>query len=52
MSPEIWSMTDRIFSHFGQFFALLHPLPLTTQRKMKKKKKKTCGYHFTQVYNK
>ena len=54
MSPEIWSMTDRIFSHLGQFFALLHPLPLKTQRIkiLKKWKKKTCGYHFTQVYNK
>ena len=23
MVPEIWSTTDRIFCHFGQFFALL-----------------------------
>ena len=23
--PEIWSMTDRTFSHFGSFFALLPP---------------------------
>ena len=23
MVPEIWSATDRIFSHFGPFFALL-----------------------------
>ena len=27
MIPEIWSMTDKNFSHFGPFFALLHPLP-------------------------
>ena len=25
MVPEIWSMTDRIFCHFGLFFALLPP---------------------------
>ena len=25
MVLEIWSMTDRIFSHFGPFFALLPP---------------------------
>ena len=27
MVPEIWSTTDRIFCHFGLFFALLHPPP-------------------------
>ena len=32
MILEIWSTTDRFFSHFGPFFALLHPPPLTTQR--------------------
>ena len=25
MFPEIWSATDRIFCHYGPFFALLHP---------------------------
>ena len=25
MVPEIWSATDRIFCHFGWFFALLPP---------------------------
>ena len=25
MVPEIWSATDRIFSHYGPFFALLPP---------------------------
>ena len=25
MVPEIWSMTDKIFCHFVQFFALLSP---------------------------
>ena len=28
MVPEIWSETERIFCHFGPFFALLHPPPL------------------------
>ena len=28
MVPEIWSVTDRIFCHFGPFFALLAPSPL------------------------
>ena len=44
MIPEIWTTTDRICSHFGSFFAHLHPL--TTQRiKILKKwrKKKTPG---------
>ena len=26
MVPETWSMTDRIFCHFGSFFTLLHQL--------------------------
>ena len=30
MVPEIWSVIDRIFSHFGPFFALF--TPLTTQK--------------------
>ena len=25
MVPEIWSATDKIFCHFGPFFALLPP---------------------------
>ena len=25
MVPEIWSVTNRTFSHFGPFFALLPP---------------------------
>ena len=49
MIPEIW--IDRIFSHFGPFFALLNPLlPLTTQRtkilkKWKKYRKISSVYH-------
>ena len=27
MVPEIWSMTDKIFCHYGLFFALLLPPP-------------------------
>ena len=27
MVPEIWSATDRIFCHYGPFFALYPPLP-------------------------
>ena len=42
MIPEILSMTDRILSHFGQFFALLSPLLNNPKNqnfeKMKKKK--------------
>ena len=35
MVPEIWSMTHRIFCHFGPFFALLQK---TTQKQHKKSK--------------
>ena len=59
MIPEIWSTTERIYSHFGPFFALLHPLsPLITQNPEnqnfeKMKKKNNWKYHhFTQVYHK
>ena len=30
MIPEIWIAADRIFSHFGPFFALLAPPPPTS----------------------
>ena len=44
MIPEIWSMTDKCFSHFGPFLALLHPFPLTSQRmKILKKWEKYLG---------
>ena len=41
MAPEIWSATDRIFCHFGPFFALLPPNNPENQNygKMKKKQK-------------
>ena len=32
MILEIWSTADRFFSHFGPFFALLHPPPLNNPK--------------------
>ena len=55
MIPEIWCTTDRIFSNFRPFFALLHPLPpITTNRiKILRQWKNTWRYHhFTQVHHK
>ena len=44
MVPEIWSATDRILCHFGPFFTLLLPPPLTTQKiKILKKWGKKSG---------
>ena len=47
MAPEIWSVTDRIFCHFGPFFVLLPPPPpnnLKNQNfKKMKKNEKTVG---------
>ena len=43
--PEIWSVMDRIFCHFGLFFALLHK-----ELKFWKTEKNTWRYHhFTSV---
>ena len=46
MIPEIWSATNRIFCHFGPFFALYHPNDSENQNfeKMKKKKKTTTTH--------
>ena len=53
MVPEIWSATDKIFCHFGLFFALLTPTLTTQKIKNLKKWKNTCWYyHFTHVYHK
>ena len=41
--PKIWSMADRIFCHFGPFFALLYALT-TWKIKILKKMKKPPGY--------
>ena len=38
MVPEIWSMTDRIFSHYALFFALLPPMDPENQNFQKMKK--------------
>ena len=51
MVPEIWSMTNRIFCHFGLFFALLPPWQPKKSNFWKNEKKNTCRYHFTQVYH-
>ena len=37
--PEIWSETDRIFCHFGPFFALKNPLIISKIKILKKWKK-------------
>ena len=53
MVPEIWSITDRIFCHFGPFFSFLPPNNLQNQNFEKMKKKKHWRYyHFTHVYYK
>ena len=51
MVPEIWSVTERIFCHYGPFFALLPPL-WTQKIKILKKWKNTWRYHFINVYHK
>ena len=38
MVPEIWSATDRIFCHYGPFFALLPPVDPKNQNCEKMKK--------------
>ena len=38
MVPQIWSVTDRIFCHFGAFFDLLPPYKLKNQNFEKLKK--------------
>ena len=50
MLPEIWSVTDFFFCHFGSFFALL---PQHEKSKFwKKKKKNMLGDRFTKVHHK
>ena len=38
MVPEIWSVTDRIFFHYGPFYALLPPMDPENQNFEKMKK--------------
>ena len=56
IAPEMLSMTDRLFCHFGPFFALLsHPTPKYNNRKyqnFEKIKNNSRYYHFTHVYQK
>ena len=51
MIPEIWSATDRTFTHFGPFFALL-PLPPPENQNFEKVEKSLEIHHFTQVHQK
>ena len=45
MIPEIWSLTDRIFCHFGLFFAFLPPNNLENQNFEKKKSMELSSFH-------
>ena len=40
MVPDIWRVTDRIYSHFGPFFALYPPNNAGNQNFEKNEKKK------------
>ena len=51
MVPEMRSMTDSIFCHFGPFFALL-PHYQPEKSKFWKNKKNPWRYHFTHAYQK
>ena len=52
MVPEIWSTTDKLFYHFGLFFALLPPWRLWKSKFWKNEKWPWRYYHFTHVYHK
>ena len=52
MVPEIWSATDRIFCHYGPFFALLPPYGPRKSKFWKNEKNTWRYYHFTNVYHK
>ena len=54
MFPEIWSVTDRTFCHFGPFFDPLSPHPGARRKikTLKKWKKAWRYYYFTHVYHK
>ena len=51
MVPEIWSVTDRIFCHFGPFFALSPPNNSESQNfeKMKKTPKNIIILHMCTI---
>ena len=52
MVPEIWSVIDRIFCHYGPFFALLPPYGPRKSKFWKNEKNTWRYYHFTNVYHK
>ena len=43
MVPEMWSTTDKVFCHFGPFFALFLPRPSNSENQNFEKLKKTPG---------
>ena len=49
MVPQIWSATDRIFCHFGLFFALLPTYQPEKSKFWKNQKIDWRYYHFTHV---
>ena len=50
--PETWSEAERIFSHFGSFFAFLLPQQLRKSNFRKNKKGIWRCHNFTHVYQK
>ena len=54
MVPEISSVIDKIFCHFGQVFAHLPPKNLKNEnfKTMKKTQKNWTCHQFTQVFQK
>ena len=52
MVPEIWSVTETIFCHFGPFLPY-YPTNNSKNQKFEKRKKSVWRYHhFIQVYHK
>ena len=52
MVLEMWTVTDKMFCHFGFFFALL-PFPLHTPNDPENQNFDACRhYHFTHMYHK
>ena len=52
MVPEISSMTDKIFCHFGQYFAYLPPLKPEKSKIWRNEKNAWRYYHVIQEYQK
>ena len=51
MVPEIWSINNRIFCHFGEFLSLLPPLTTKKSKSWKNEKKTLKYYYQSVVYN-